>query len=121
MAKLKASIVGSSFYNGAGNIIARLRPSAKLLLKREPSNKYDKNAIAVYFSNTKLGHLSAGLAALMAPRMDAGLVVECQKHPAIGGVIWLEWDEAMAPADAPTIKPDDETDDLMKRFKGLGI
>jgi hypothetical protein len=120
MAKLKSSIVGSSFYPGAGNIIMRLRPGAKLLLKREPNNAYDKNAIAVCFSNTKLGHIGAGLAALLAPRMDAGATIECEKHPANGAVVTLSWDEAMAPADAPAVQTDD-SDDLMKRFKGLGI
>jgi len=120
--QIKSSIVGSSFYPGAGNIIMRLRPGAKLVLRREPNNQYDKNAIAVLFSNTKLGHVGRGLAALLAPRMDAGLIVSCEKHPANGAVISLSWDEAMAPADATPIEGDAEGDrNFMLRFKGLGL
>jgi hypothetical protein len=120
--ELRSSIVGSSFYPGAGNIIMRLRPGAALRLKREPDNKYDKNAIAVFFSETKLGHIGRGLAALLAPRMDAGLVINCTKHPANGAVVVLSWDEAMAPAEAPDIAAESESQkNLMLRFKGLGL
>lgn len=121
MMKVKSSIMGSSFYPGAGNIIMRIRPGVKLRLQREPDNKFDKNAIGVFFSDTKLGHVGRGLAALLAPRMDAGLEVLAEKHPANGAVIVLSWDEAMAPAGVPAMPEAQAEDDLMKRFKGLGL
>jgi hypothetical protein len=116
--KMTANIVGSSFYPNAANIIARLRPGAKLVLEREPKNPYDKNAIAVYFRfsgmDTKLGHLSRGLAELLAPKIDAGVEVRCTKAPIVGGVIYLEWDKA---EDEPVIEETPDT--YLQRFKGL--
>lgn len=120
-ATMKANIVGSSFYEEAGSIIARLRPGAKLILRREPDNPYDKNAIAVHFlmkggREPKLGHLSRGLAELMAPKLDAGVAIEATKAPIIGGVINLAWDQP----DATEEEVPQETDDaLAKRFRGL--
>jgi hypothetical protein len=117
-AKMTANIVGSSFYPNAGNIIARLRPGAKLVLKREPNNEFDKNAVAVYFNfsgnMTKLGHLSRGLAELLAPKLDQGAEVQVTKAPIIGGVITLEWDQ---PDEVET--PSENVDALTARFRGL--
>jgi hypothetical protein len=119
-ATMKANIVGSTFYKDAGNIIARLRPGAKLILRREPNNKYDRNAISVWFSfsgnETQLGHLSRGLAELMAPKLDAGLEVIATKAPIIGGVINLQWEQEEAPGEEV---PQETDDALTKRFRGL--
>lgn len=118
LAKMTANIVGSSFYPNAGNIIARLRPGAKLVLKREPTNKFDKNAVAVYFNfsgnMTQLGHLSRGLAELLAPKLDSGTEVRVTKAPIMGGVINLEWDQ-----DEETETPSVDADALAARFRGL--
>lgn len=115
---MTANIVGSSFYPNAGNIIARLRPGAALVLKREPNNQYDKNAIAVYFNFsgnlTQLGHLSRGLAELLAPKLDQGTTVKVTKAPIIGGVITLEWDQ---PDEIEP--PSQDVDALAARFRGL--
>lgn len=40
------------------------------LLRREPDNPYDTNAIAVYWEGQKVGHVSAVKAAAMAPLLD---------------------------------------------------
>lgn len=53
-----------------------------LTLEREPENKYDKNAIAVYvepYDNTKIkiGYLSRELAAELAPLWDSGWIMTC--------------------------------------------
>lgn len=117
-AKMTANIVGSSFYPNAGNIISRLRPGAKLVLKREPTNKFDKNAVAVFFNFsgnlTQLGHLSRGLAELLAPKLDKGVEVTAKKAPILGGVITLEWDQG---EEAET--PSADVDALTARFRGL--
>lgn len=117
-AKMKANIVGSTFYPRAGEIIQRLRPGAKLRLVREPNSQYDKNAVAVFYDFSgkefQLGHLSRGLAELLAPRIDAGLAVTCTKAPILGGVVHLEWEQAEElPKEAQT------GDAFLSRFKGL--
>lgn len=59
--------------------IEKVRPGAELLLRREPSNLMDPNAIAVEAviaslgkEPVKVGYVPASLAAKMAPAMDAG-------------------------------------------------
>jgi hypothetical protein len=51
---------------------------AALRLERESNNQYDQNAIAVYFNLSKIGHISAPLAARIAPYLDAGGEVDAQ-------------------------------------------
>lgn len=89
--RIVSSVVGSTFYQGASNLLGRLRPGNPLNLQRQPQNKYDKNAIGVFFSSTQLGHLPRGLAAELAPLMDAGVPIKvCASAQAF--VVQLEWD-----------------------------
>lgn len=94
--KRQASIVGSSFYPGATNWIAKLRPGQQLRVEREPANKYDPNAISVWTFQQQLGHLPRGLAAEIAPFMDAGFPCRVSKSadPRFGtaGVVAVEWE-----------------------------
>lgn len=105
--KRQASIVGSSFYPGAGNWIAKLRPGQPLRVVREPENPYDANAIAVYVFQQKLGHFPRGLAAEVAPFVDAGLDVTAWKSrdPRFGtaGVMVVQWE---TPDEPPAQEPD---------------
>jgi hypothetical protein len=90
--KIVSSIVGTTFYHGAGSLLQRLRPGSPLRIVRQPTNRYDKNAIAVYWSNTPLGHLPRSLAAELAPKMDAGTEIKiCAANSSY--VLQLEWDE----------------------------
>lgn len=97
MTTRNTNIMGSSFYAGAGNIIMRLRPDAPLILEREPTNKYDANAIKVCVRTTsggarQLGHVSRQIAAHLAPLMDAGLEVQAVKMAGSDARITLTWD-----------------------------
>ncbi len=103
--KRQVSIVGSSFYPGAGQAIANLRPGQQLRVEREPQNKYDANAIAVHYFNQKLGHFPRGFAAEVAPLIDAGksCVAHKSRDPRFAGtgVMVVEWELPDAPeADA---------------------
>jgi hypothetical protein len=99
----QASITGSTFYLGATAAIERLRFGQPLVLVREPTNKYDKNAIAVHLGKTvddklvahhKIGHISATLAKELAPIMDAGTQIKaCRARTALVGVMLLQWDD----------------------------
>ena len=90
------SIVGSSFYPGAGEQIARLRAGQQLRVEREPRNEYDPNAISVHIFNQKLGHFPRGFAAEVAPIMDAGggLSATKSRDPRFAGtgVMVVEWE-----------------------------
>lgn len=93
------SITGSSFYPGATDAIKRFMPGLPLILTREPTNKYDPNAVAVNFTHKtgkvyKVGHVPRGLAAELAPLMDAGTVVKAVRaRTALEGVMLLQWDD----------------------------
>lgn len=49
-------------------------PSAPLDLIREPQNKHDSNAIAVFYDDSQLGYLSADVAWEYAQRIDNGTI-----------------------------------------------
>lgn len=52
-----SKIVGSTFLNGAQEIISLLHPGDEIVLKDETDNKYDNNAIACYYMNRKIGYI----------------------------------------------------------------
>jgi hypothetical protein len=89
----KSTIVGTSFRVGAGAIIMRLRGGEKFWLKREPGNQYDPNAIQVGMMGSALGYIPRGLAAELAPKMDAGTKITAKKIAVEGAAITLEWEE----------------------------
>jgi hypothetical protein len=94
--KKRVQIMGSSFYPGAGEQLARMRPGQQLRVEREPKNKYDTNTISVHIFNQQLGHFPRGFAAEIAPLMDAGNKVMAHKSRdprfAGTGVIVVEWE-----------------------------
>ncbi len=88
-------IVGTSFYPGSGSLVSRLRSGAQLILKRQPENKYDKNAVAVHWGARILGHVPRGVAADIGPLLDAGVDVKvfcATAGPRTWGVIKLTWE-----------------------------
>jgi hypothetical protein len=96
--KRRVQIMGSSFYPGAGTQIARMKLGQRLRVVREPTNKYDKNAVAVHIFNQQLGHFPRGFAAEIAPLMDAGNAdVQCWKSqdPKFlgSGIIVVQWED----------------------------
>lgn len=70
---------------GAHAVVQRLRGGQILLLARDPSDKYDPNAIVVIVpapgSKRKVGYLPLGLAKELAPLMDAGVNIIARKAP----------------------------------------
>jgi hypothetical protein len=63
-------------------------------LFREPTNKHDRNAIAVYWSGGQLGYISAVIAERLAPQMDQArcfrISVELQIEPAQTATVWVK-------------------------------
>lgn len=61
---IEAKIVGIRYYNGYAT------PGEQVMIKREPSNQYDTNAIRVNnVQGTQIGHLPRQLASKLAPFM----------------------------------------------------
>ena len=95
----QTAIVGVRFYEGASTLLAaeELRDLPPALV-REPDNKYDKNAIAVYLDDTKVGHIPAPQAKILAPMLDAGRkVLDIKRRGVTGLVLTLEKEAANAP------------------------
>lgn len=68
-------------------LIADLWPGETVLLRREPDNPFDVNAIAATDEQGRtLGYLAASHAANLAPLFDAGLVPTAKIHRINGGV-----------------------------------
>ena len=64
------NVVGVTF-NGRQAVIARLDVGDTLLLRREPDNPYDRNAICVECpTGLQVGYLNRNLAAQLAPFFD---------------------------------------------------
>jgi hypothetical protein len=103
--KRRVNIVGSSYYPGAGDWLAKIAPGQQLRVEREPNNEHDANAIAVYIFQQKLGHFPAVFAAEVAPIMDAGYALRAAKSlnfPGTGAMV-VEWELPDVPsADAGT-------------------
>lgn len=92
---MTTSIVGASFRGPpAMNAIARLKPGMPLRLVREPNNKYDRFAVAVYQFALHLGYLSRGTAKDISALMDSGMTVNVRAIRAGVGFIELGWSDA---------------------------
>jgi len=82
--EIVTKIAGVSF-EGRQQKILKLKQKDKLELKREPENKYDKNAVAVINPSNKdhLGYIERKLAPFISKRLESGekfmvFVVEIQ-------------------------------------------
>ncbi len=100
-AAFPTKIVGVKFNNEDGlcrqKYIRKLREGQQLMLKREPNNEYDRNAIAVctigklFRGARQLGYLSEELAGDYAPLLDAGGRIDVVVLNVTGGGGWLWW------------------------------
>jgi len=82
-------VAGESFDNDDGtsrqDIIARLKQDDVVLLRREPNNRHDQNAIAVMTAHGQVGFVSRAQAALLAKDMDQGKKIEARVGAIFGG------------------------------------
>jgi hypothetical protein len=94
------SIVGQILIPGASDTIKRLQPQVELeLLRVRPGMKLggvivpdDPNSVAVAYQKRHIGYLPRGLAAEIAPLMDAGVKVIARKAPdALEGVCQIAY------------------------------
>jgi len=68
--KALSKVVGLRFYSGYAN------NGERVILKREPNNPYDNNAIqAINVEGQKIGHVPRQMAAKLAPLVDSGDII----------------------------------------------
>lgn len=70
---LQCFVRGFRYYNGP-KIISEINKSGLLELVREPENKYDNNAIALYFNNQKIGFIPMESNEILSVLIDADLL-----------------------------------------------
>lgn len=80
----KSAVVAGTGFEGRASIIQRYCKEGKaVVLKREPGNQHDPNAVAVYLavprlfgllgtSRKKIGYIKASKSSTIAKKMDAG-------------------------------------------------
>lgn len=67
----QSPIAGFQYYAG-NDIFSDLQVDTPFLLKREPNNKYDSNAVAIYFKQYKLGFIPRADNTAVAQMLDRG-------------------------------------------------
>ncbi|MBT9166112.1 MAG: hypothetical protein DDT25_00785 [Chloroflexi bacterium] len=98
-------VSGQSHYQSTFTaILGEPRPAGYLkpvvaVLRREPENKYDRNAIAVFISDNKVGYMAKDIASQLAASLDKAKCSEFQlaavirggysKRPSFGVSIWI--------------------------------
>ena len=74
------NVVGVTFLNDDGSsrqsIISNCKRDDEIRLVREPENKFDKNAIAIFHKLGQVGYVAKDFAKQMAPDMDYGYSYE---------------------------------------------
>jgi hypothetical protein len=69
---INSSIVGIKFHDGAHDKLLATLPGSPVTLVREPSNKYDPNAVRVEIDGVMCGYVPKAQAARLAEDMDNG-------------------------------------------------
>lgn len=57
MKEYETPVLGTGYLPGAGRFCNSLRVGTPIILKREPDNKYDSSAVAVYVDDTHIGYV----------------------------------------------------------------
>jgi hypothetical protein len=87
--KRNVILAGTNFNNRKSTIRRHCRKGMEAILKREPDNSFDSNAIAVFIavphlwgllgqSLKQIGYIKATTAKALAKRMDAGLSIQAR-------------------------------------------
>ena len=72
---IRTTVTGTN-YSGHHEIITTLTESSSLILRREPANQYDPNAVAVFTSDDRqIGYLNATLARSIASSIEPSISI----------------------------------------------
>lgn len=75
---LKIDIAGTSHCKDIGTVEDQIVPAKVLIMKREPTNKFDEHAIAIYCDQVRIGYVPAKLNLVCSRLMDAGKLFFCR-------------------------------------------
>lgn len=75
---LEIIIAGTSFCKEIETIENQIVPEKVLTMKREPNNKFDEFAIAIYCDNVRVGFVPAEMNLVCSRLMDAGKMFFCR-------------------------------------------
>lgn len=79
---VKLKVVGVTFVNEDGtsrqDIIKELKSNDSIILRREPTNRYDTNAVAIFTKYGQVGYIGKDYSSILAPMMDAGTQLEAK-------------------------------------------
>ena len=75
---VQSSPLAGSQYYALSSVWGEIRPGDKLLLKREPENRHDANAIRVEWQGRQLGYVPRAENRALAAAMDRGEKVEAR-------------------------------------------
>lgn len=90
---LECVVAGTSFIKNPNEIEAKLEKGQCLDLKREPDNKYDNFAVAIYNSQgERLGYIPRGKNETLARLMDAGKWFYAKVQDKVWEGNWLKID-----------------------------
>ena len=73
----RSPLAGSQYY-ALSSVWGEIRPGDKLLLKREPENRHDANAVRVEWNGHQLGYVPRAENRALAAAMDRGDKVEAR-------------------------------------------
>lgn len=75
---VQSSPLAGSQYYALSSVWGEIRPGDKLLLKREPENRHDANAVRVEWNGHQLGYVPRAENRALAAAMDRGDKVEAR-------------------------------------------
>lgn len=85
MSKVYFTITGTKYFMGSDF----LEPGMKVKLKKEPDNKYDKEAILVTFKGMDIGHVANSTHTVIGNCMSAGRIYDKIGDTAKGKVMFV--------------------------------
>ncbi len=87
---LEIVVAGTSYCAEIESIEPCIVPDKVLVMKREPHNKFDKFAIALYCDDIRIGFVPAAMNTVCSRLMDAGKVFVCRVVSKNGIDSWLQ-------------------------------
>ena len=71
-------VAGTTYAEELDKVFPELEKGKVLQMKRHPKNKYDENAIALYYNNVQVGWVPRALNLVISRLMDAGKAFFCR-------------------------------------------
>lgn len=75
---LDIAVAGTGYCEQMNDIYPKLKIGTVLQLRRDPQNKYDKQAIGVYYEQTRIGWVPRTMNTIISRLMDAGKAFFCR-------------------------------------------